>query len=66
MVAVVAFGVPVCPRGRVTFKSDERHIGRDALTDPATELWGEEVLESFFWRGKSSKVGRRVSTCGVM
>ena len=63
---MVAFGVPVCPRGGVTFKSDERHIGRDALTDPATELWGQESLESFLWGGKSPEVGRRVSTCGVM
>ena len=63
---MVAFGVPVRPRGGITFKSNERHIGRDALTDPATKLWGLEVLKASFGGVSLPKLGggcRRVGSC---
>ena len=63
---MVAFGITVCPRRGVAFESDKRHIWRDALTKPTAELWREEVLERFFWRGESPEVGGGVSTCGVV
>ena len=56
MVTSVALGKPICPWGGITFKRDERHIGRDALTDPTAEFRGLKVLKGFSRRGKSPEV----------
>ena len=45
---------------------DERHIGRDALTDPTAEFRGLKVLEGFSRRGKSPEVWRRVAASGIV
>ena len=58
MVTSAALGEPICPWGGVAFKRDERHVRRDALTDPKAELGGLKVLEGLFRRGESPKSGR--------
>ena len=66
MVSSVALDEPICPRGGITFKRNERHIGRDAFTDPTTELRGLKVLENFFRGGKSPEIGRRMTASGIV
>ena len=65
VVAPVALGEPVRPWEGIAFKRNKRHIGRDALTDPTTELRGLKLLEGFSWWSEPPKVRRRVAACGI-
>ena len=66
MVTSAALGEPICPWGGVACKRDERHVRRDALTDPTAELGGLKVLEGLFRRGESPKIGGRVTARGIV
>ena len=66
MIATVAIYEPICPGGGITFEGNERHVRRNALTDPTTEFWGLKVLECFLRWSESAEMGRGVTACRVV